>query len=593
MLDRLRSRLNASRFRRPVIATGPAMAAIAGATYLVGGVIGLLSALLQQDADGDGYVLAISVVAIALGLGLAFVAVRGIRLREPLYYLLTLVPIGVITVGIRAERGSILAMALASLLILVTIFAFAFFTWVAAWSLEILSVGALIGAKIAWDAVPWMAAVAMSVQNVILAVILGWLVRAAARAETDDLTGLPDRRGFERAMVAALDRAARSDRPLSLAFLDLDDFSAFNEQRGNAAGDQLLHLVAQEWSALIGPDAVLARYGGDRFAVLIPASVSQASELLERFPRTFSAGIAGRCLDDTPVTLSGRAEAALDEARRGGGQRIYCSADGAADSWAEMAAAMDAGEFSVAYQPIVDIHSGRVTGAEALLRWTRAGSGPVSPADFIPTAERSGFVAELGRFVLEAACREAATWAAPSKITVNVSGRELHQPDYYDQVAATLIATGLPPQRLVLEVTESMLEADSPVALTALHRLRALGIRIAVDDFGTGWSSLSRLDRLPADILKIDQSFVAAIPPDATSAPLIAAITALAMALGLRTVAEGIEEPHQATVLAQHGCDEGQGWLYGRPGDPAAIREALARDTPLRPTHPATDPVSH
>ncbi|GAA0265810.1 bifunctional diguanylate cyclase/phosphodiesterase [Cryptosporangium japonicum] len=596
MLDGLRGRLNAGRFRRPVIATGPAMAAMAGAAYLVGGVIGLFSAALENDRDGNAYVLAMSLLAVALGSGLGLVAVRGHRLPDTFYHLLALAPIGVITLGVRSERGNLLAMALASLLILVTIFAFAFFTWVAAWSLQILSVAALIGTKLAWNAMPWMAVVAMSVQNVMLAVILGWLVRAAARAETDDLTGLPDRRGFERALASALDRAARVDRPLSLAFLDLDDFAAVNDQRGRAAGDQLLHLVAQEWAAVVGSDGVLARYGGDRFALLLPLSGSQASAVLERFPREFSAGIAGRCLDDTPVTLSGRAEAALEEARRAGGRRIFCSADSAADSWAEMAAALSAGEFTVVYQPIVDLRSGRVTGAEALLRWARANGTRVSPVDFIPRAERSGFVTELGRFVLETAGREAASWPVPAKITVNVSGRELHQPGYYDQVAATLMTTGLPPERLVLEVTESMLEADSPVALTTLRRLRALGIRIAVDDFGTGWSSLSRLDRLPADVLKIDQSFVAAIAPEATSAPLIAAITALAAALGLRTVAEGVEEQHQATVLARHGCEEVQGWLYGRPGDSASIRAALRRhvatDAPVpgEPLRPVSSP---
>jgi diguanylate cyclase (GGDEF)-like protein len=448
---------------------------------------------------------------------------------------------------------------------------------------------------------PWTAVIAMSAQNVIIAVILGWLVRAAARAETDDLTGLPDRRGFERALSFALDRVTRTDRPLSLAFLDLDDFTALNEHQGNAAGDQLLHGVAQEWSALAGADVLLARYRGDRFAMLLPASTGEATALLERFRaegRTavqFSAGIAGRRPDDTPAALSGRAEAALDEARRAGGERVFCSADAAADTWTEMAAALTAGEFTVAYQPIVDLPAGQVTGAEALLRWNRPGHGSVPPDDFIPQAERSGFITELGRFVLESACREAATWSreVPAKITVNVSGRELHQPGYYEQVTTTLILTGLPPERLVLEVTESMLEADSPVALATLRRLRALGIRIAVDDFGTGWSSLSRLDHLPADILKIDRSFVAAIPPDATSAPLVAAITALAMALGLRTVAEGIEEPHQAKLLARHGCDEGQGWLYGRPGDGALIREALRQRAGAGPITPVTDPVPH
>ena len=159
---------------------------------------------------------------------------------------------------------------------------------------------------------------------------------------------------------------------------------------------------------------------------------------------------------------------------------------------------------------------------------------------------------------------------------MNVSGRELHQPDYYQQVVDVLIRTGLPPQRLVLEVTESTMEADSPVALDALRRLRADGVRIAIDDFGTGYSSLSRLHHLPADILKIDRSFTASIGPHDAGAPLIAAITGLAHALGLTTVAEGVEHRYQADVLARHGCDENQGWLHGRPDAPALIHAALA-----------------
>ncbi|MFI5954047.1 putative bifunctional diguanylate cyclase/phosphodiesterase [Cryptosporangium sp. NPDC051539] len=580
-------------FRRPVIATGRAMAAIAGASYLVGGAIGLACALLAGER-GRTPVLALAVLAILLGCGLGVVAVRGIRMSPAVYYALAVVAIGAIGIGVRVERGQILAMALAAQLTLVTIFAFAFFTWPAAWVLQFLSVVTLLVAKLQWDAVPWAAVIAMSGQNVILGVILGWLVRAAARAETDDLTGLPDRRGFDRALDAATARAARSDRPLSIAFLDLDDFGAYNAQQGVPAGDRLLQAVGHDLVAVVADDTVVARSGSDRFALIVPAAGADTIATLERFradDRTrFSAGVAGWRPGDTPATLAGRADTALDEARRAGGSRIFCSADTAADSWAEMASALTAGEFTVAYQPITDLKSGAVTGAEALLRWTRPGRGPVSPVDFIPQAERSGFVAELGRFVLESACREAATWtrAVPAKVAVNVSGRELHQHDYYEQVAEVLIASGLPPERLVLEVTESTLEADSPIALTTLRRLRALGIRVAIDDFGTGWSSLSRLSHLPADILKIDRSFVAAIPPEATSAPLITAITALASAMGLRTVAEGVEEVHQAALLARHGCDEGQGWLHGRPGDGAVIREALRTRGDALPAPDAT-----
>jgi diguanylate cyclase (GGDEF)-like protein len=380
-------------------------------------------------------------------------------------------------------------------------------------------------------------------------------------------------------------RSARTGRPLSLAFLDLDDFTTLNEQRGRPAGDRILYALARDWAAKAGPDALISRCGADEFALLAPAGAEETTALLETFRDacpagvSFAAGIAARIADDTPVTLTNRAEAALDEAERAGGSRIFFSQEAAADDWAELADALAAGEFTVVYQPIADLHSGTICGAEALLRWTRPGRGAVSPAEFIPVAERSGFIIQLGSFVLDQACRAAASWPRelPAKLTVNVSGRELHQPEYYEQVVATLIHAGLPADRLVLEVTESMLEADSPAALNTLQRLRALGIRIAIDDFGTGYSSLSRLNHLPADILKIDQSFVAALGPDDREAPLIGAITALAAALGLNTVAEGVEEPYQATLLTEYGCDEAQGWLHGKPGPPELIGTALQR----------------
>ena len=570
-------------FRRPVIATGRAMASIAGASYLVGGVIGLLSAFL---GDGDDWVVVLALAVIVCGGALVGAAIVELHLPQALFYALTLGAIAVLAAGVHAERGRLLAMALASLLILVTIFAFAFFPWASATVVEVLVVAVLLAAAGWWHAVPPMASMAMAGQNVILAVILGWLVRAAARAETDVLTGLPDRRGFERAFPAALDRAERARRPLTVAFLELDDLPIVNAQQGPAAGDRLLLAAAEEWAQRMGPDSLLARYGGNRFALLAPATATETVALLERFPGgiAFSAGLAARRTDDDPEALVARAGAALDEARQAGGQRVFCSPDAAVDSWTEMASALAAGEFSVAYQPIVDLRSGRVTGAEALLRWDRPGAGPVPPTSFIPQAESSGFIIELGRFVLEQACREAAGWTrdAPTKIAVNVSGRELYRPDYYAQVTEVLFESGLPAGRLVLEVTESMLEADSPRALATLRRLRALGIRIAIDDFGTGYSSLGRLDRLPADILKIDRSFVTKIgaaAPDGGDAPLITAIVALAAALGLRTVAEGVEDVHQAAVLAHHGCDEGQGWLFGRPGDAAAVRNALGHRT--------------
>ncbi|WP_170323555.1 diguanylate cyclase domain-containing protein, partial [Cryptosporangium phraense] len=248
VLSALRGWLRLRGFRRPVIATGRAMAAIAGASYLVGGLIGVACALVLGER-GRTPVLLLALLASLFGVGLGVVAVRGIRIPPAVYYALTAVVIGVIGIGVRAERGEILAMALASQLTFVTIFAFAFFTWPAAWALQLLCAATLVVSKVEWDAMPWAAVIAMSGQNAILGVILGWLVRAAARAETDDLTGLPDRRGFDRALESAAGRAARSDRPLSVAFLDLDDFGAFNVHHGEAAGDRLLVAVGHDLAA--------------------------------------------------------------------------------------------------------------------------------------------------------------------------------------------------------------------------------------------------------------------------------------------------------------------------------------------------------
>ena len=258
----------------------------------------------------------------------------------------------------------------------------------------------------------------------------------------------------------------------------------------------------------------------------------------------------------------------------------------------ELVDALPAGEFTVVYQPIVDLASGVVVGAEALLRWTHPQRGAVPPVEFIPLAEESGFILDLGRWVLRAACREASgwDWADTPRISVNVSGRQLQDLNFVPDVRRILAETGLPPTRLVLEVTESMLEADAPVALAALEALRSDGVRIAVDDFGTGYSSLSRLDRLPVDILKIDRSFVSALRPDAAVAPVITAIVALAHALGMSTLAEGVEEPYQAAALIAHGCGAAQGWLYGRPGSAEAL--AALAEVPLPPPVPMLPPLT-
>ncbi|TQS45990.1 putative bifunctional diguanylate cyclase/phosphodiesterase [Cryptosporangium phraense] len=575
------------RLRPSVIATGPAMASTAAACYLVGGLVGLLMPLLAVPYETEPASMALGGGSMAAGV---LVGLFGRRFGQRVFYGLNLGTVFFVGLGVWMHRGEFEATLAGCLYLVVSMYVFFFFDWTAGCVIEGLVIASILTSKLAFDAYPWGAVTTLIGLNLLIAGVTGWLVRAAAEADVDGLTGLPNRRGFDRTLHEALVDVERSGGPLTVAMIDLDGFAAVNEQRGRAEGDRWLQSFARDWLDHAGPDAAMARHGADEFAVIASGHTSgQLTKALDAF-RTiqpdFSAGLASWQSGDTPSILAGRAELALYEAKSSGGGRTF-SRDAGGEGWVLLSSALANNEFTVVYQPIVNATTGLVAGAEALLRWTRPGKGPVSPAEFIPIAESTGFITKLDHWVLETACREAAAWprAVAAKVTVNVSGRELHQPDYYQQVVDVLIRTGLPANRLVLEVTESTMEADSQVALDVLRRLRADGVRIAIDDFGTGYSSLSRLHHLPADILKIDRSFVMTIQPQDTGAPLIAAITGLAHALGLTTVAEGVEHEYQARVLAHHGCDENQGWLHGRPDAPELIHAALAQQA-LSPGEP-------
>jgi EAL domain-containing protein (putative c-di-GMP-specific phosphodiesterase class I) len=279
-----------------------------------------------------------------------------------------------------------------------------------------------------------------------------------------------------------------------------------------------------------------------------------------------------------------RADAALYQAKAAGRGRSRL--DDAHDSRlaARLAAALQAGAVTVAYQPIVDLLSGEVVGVEALARWADPHLGAVPPAEFVGVAEREGLIEVLGAAVLRTACRDhAAVRAALGRdvvLTVNVSGRELVAEGYADRVLQVLRETGMPASRLVLEVTESLLEADAPEALGALARLRAAGLAVAIDDFGTGYSALSRLDTMPADYLKLDHGFVSTITVSARRAGLVAAMVTLSRALDLRLVAEGVESPAHVRTLTELGCRLGQGFLFGGPAPLAELLAGFAAGLP-------------
>jgi len=422
----------------------------------------------------------------------------------------------------------------------------------------------------------------------------------------DGLTGLANRGLFRERLAATL-----AAGEATVLLVDLDDFKTVNDSLGHEVGDQLLVAVAEQLRTAVGAEGLPVRLGGDEFAVLLTAADGRrdrgeivAQRVLDAFASPISThhllvrasiGVAtaapGTSLDD----LLRDADAALYSAKqRGKGNWVrYRDGLGApvlahARLGGELRRALDAGEFRVVYQPIIELGRDRVVGVEALVRWQHPTRGLVSPAEFIPAAEGTGQIVALGRFVLREACRQTAAWLAEfgpdalQKIAPNVSVRQLHDPDFVADVRSALADTGLPAERLVLELTESAVLRGPQVSQT-LHELHDLGVRLALDDFGTGESSLSLLRAFPAAIIKLDKSFVDGIELDEPGTPAAAArqavaraVVQLAGALGLDTVAEGIENQEQADRLRELGYTLGQGYHLARPMPPEDMRRLLA-----------------
>jgi diguanylate cyclase len=430
----------------------------------------------------------------------------------------------------------------------------------------------------------------------------------------DSLTDLANRALFNDRVRHALARARRDGGSLAVLFVDLDDFKVVNDNLGHGAGDRLLREVAVRLrSCLREPDTV-GRLGGDEFAVLAEDSDLETARVLAQrvlasleapFPLvggqvTLRASI-GIAVDDRltldEAQLLRNADIAMNVAKsRGKGTyevfqgSMLRSVRDRHDVHAALEGAIERRELVVHYQPIVDLHNGRVVGAEALVRWPRPDRGLVPPAEFIPLAEETGLVVELDRFVLRHACRQMAGWnatAGPLLLHVNLSAHHLLRSDLTSSVAAALGDSGLPPDCLALEITESVLMHDLEVAIVRLHELKRLGVHLAIDDFGTGYSSLAYLRRFPIDALKIDKAFVDGVAGGAEESAVARAIIALADTLHLDTVAEGVEQSEQATVLAELGCHLAQGYHFSRPV-PAADMARLVGQPPVPSlSHPA------
>lgn len=416
--------------------------------------------------------------------------------------------------------------------------------------------------------------------------------RLAYQATHDRLTQLPNRELFTQRLARSLHGRLTGDSPVTVCLLDLDHFKYLNDSRGHRVGDLLVTAVAERLGLLLDGDFI-ARVGGDEFGLLVegPASVSEArafgERLLAAFQKPFeldsidtyataSVGIAfGRSSDGAEVVLS-NADAAVNRAKQNGRDRIelfdesltIAAADRVATE-AQLHLALDRGELTLAYQPVVALIDDRLVGLEALLRWQHPVRGVVPPCQFIPTAEETGLIVPIGRWVLNEACRQLATWRArypdrPSfSVSVNVSSRQLEHDQFVTDVAEALSETGIPPYLLVLEITESFFIRDFHAAVRRLHGLKELGVRLAIDDFGTGFSSLFSLSRLPVDIVKIDKAFIDGLGSRYDA--VVTAVVTMGRAFDLDVVAEGIEEEEQRDRLVNLGCRYAQGYYFSRP----------------------------
>lgn len=419
--------------------------------------------------------------------------------------------------------------------------------------------------------------------------LLTW---AAPNAVVDDVTGLPNRRGAAPVLSAAVDASERDlDRPLALAVVDVDELGTVNAHLGWKGGDELLARLAKEMRQNLPPGTHLSRSGGDLFTVLLPdtvpggsAGAAQALEAaLAALSHPVSAGLAVHDPGEGPTDLVRRAGAALTHAKLHLRGRVHLAPAGTGALVRDLAEALAAPAehgLAVVLQPVVDVVTGAVVGAEALARWASPRRGPVNPLEFVTAAEGSGLVTALGAFVVRAACREIAPlrarWGGAVFLTVNASGHELVDPRYVDRLLGALEAERFPATALVVEVTESVLDGGSPSAVATLHALRAQGVRVAVDDFGAGYSCFTRLDEVPADFLKLDATLLETAPQSPRRRTLLATAVALADSLGLVAIAEGAETPEQAALLVELECPlvQGYGYGYARPA-PAADLLAL------------------
>ncbi|MBF0463296.1 MAG: EAL domain-containing protein [Magnetococcales bacterium] len=424
----------------------------------------------------------------------------------------------------------------------------------------------------------------------------------------DALTGLPNRLFFRDRLAHAIAQARRQGSQMALLFVDLDRFKWVNDTMGHAAGDDLLKEIACRLQGCVRESDTVARLGGDEFTLILTnvdhsdhvAMLAQKLIAAIREPVILlgqnvhvgvSVGIALFPKDANDMeTLIKYADIAMYQAKGAGRNTFrFVSADLHAKAFNRIAMeddlhqALQRQELIPYYQPKLDLATQRLSGAEALARWVKPDGSLVQPNQFIPLAEETGLILPIGQRILTIACRNTAAWtqgqSLPFKMAVNISSREFQQPNLLEQISHTLQETGLPAERLEIEITESMVMGNVEKAIAVMHGLRNLGISLAMDDFGTGYSSLGYLRRFPLNILKIDQSFVRHLPGGQGEGAIVDAILAMAHGLGLKVVAEGVETEEQLEYLRQRECETIQGYLFGKPMPEAAFLTFLRQYT--------------
>jgi len=547
------------------------MARTTGAFYVMGGVLGLAITAVAPGDEGNRLLVG-TAAAIALLLGLTLLA-WGPRLPHAIHHGYVAVATVLVTIAVHDFPNTTGALGLASFYVFIACDAALFFRMTQA-AAHIAFAVALCLWVVPTRGFDWWSGIIPAGVTVGVGVVVGILTRMASEADIDVLTGLLNRRGFDRALNTAITQATRTGQSLSLVLVDLDRFQKINDHLGHRAGDAVLQRVADTWSKLLAPDQRLARYGGDAFALLLPNVTEQAAILLTEQLRAAvttgcSAGVTSWQPGESGSLLVSRADVGLYRAKQAGRNRTVLESSRQLPLAVELREAIDRGALDVHYQPIVSLTEGggKAVGVEALLRWSSSAQPDVTTEGLIRVAEEYDLISDLDELVLRRACADAArlqeTFAQLDlTLNVNVSGLELAEAGYAERVWDILSSTGWPADQLVLEVTESELAAESQTAIANLHTLRDRGVRIAIDDFGTGYSSLSRLATLPSDILKVDQSFVAAIRSDSPAPPLLGVIAALSSALDLQVIAEGVETEYQAAVLTELGFALAQGYHY-------------------------------